>query len=290
VKTVKEFFGEHTLLSDITTEDINNWIDELKRIGNSGATINHKRTCLSVILKYAVAQGYLDRIPSMGERQKEGKGRIRYLSQTEEQAMFNLFTQWGKLDHADALVLFIDLGLRMSELKRITGREDDCRYDHRKKRWYVSIWENKTDHPRTLPCNDRVGTILTRRIKQYGTEPLFPGMTDAVFRKPWKRAAEVAGFDDDPQFIPYACRHTCASRMAQKGVPLTFIKEWMGHKSINTTMRYAHLCPTTLDSVLEVMDNPASTSLNQTFNDQPQGSDVVADRFSSVSDRGAQDG
>ena len=51
------------------------------------------------------------------------------------------------------------------------------------------------------------------------------------------------GFVHDEQFIPYVCRHTCASRMAQRGVALPVIMRWMGHKSLQMTMRYAKLSP-----------------------------------------------
>ena len=36
-------------------------------------------------------------------------------------------------------------------------------------------------------------------------------------------------------------RHTFATKLARAGVELFKIKEWMGHRSINTTMRYGHL-------------------------------------------------
>lgn len=41
----------------------------------------------------------------------------------------------------------------------------------------------------------------------------------------------------------HSLRHTYASWLAIAGVPLYTIKELMGHKSIEMTMRYAHLCP-----------------------------------------------
>lgn len=39
-----------------------------------------------------------------------------------------------------------------------------------------------------------------------------------------------------------------------KGVPLAVVKEWMGHKAINTTMRYVHLAPTTLFNAADALD------------------------------------
>lgn len=41
----------------------------------------------------------------------------------------------------------------------------------------------------------------------------------------------------------HTLRHTYASHLAQAGVDLPTLKELMGHFSIITTMRYAHLCP-----------------------------------------------
>ena len=40
---------------------------------------------------------------------------------------------------------------------------------------------------------------------------------------------------------PHTLRHTCASRLAQSGVPMAIIKVWLRHKSIRMTDRYAHL-------------------------------------------------
>ena len=36
-------------------------------------------------------------------------------------------------------------------------------------------------------------------------------------------------------------RHTCASRLVQRGVPLLVVKEWLGHNDIKMTLRYS-LC------------------------------------------------
>ena len=43
--------------------------------------------------------------------------------------------------------------------------------------------------------------------------------------------------------VPHTLRHTFASWLAQQGETLLTIKELMGHKNIEMTMRYSHLCP-----------------------------------------------
>jgi Phage integrase family len=44
-------------------------------------------------------------------------------------------------------------------------------------------------------------------------------------------------------FTWYCLRHTFASRLVMVGVRLRTIAELMGHKTIQLTMRYAHLAP-----------------------------------------------
>lgn len=44
-------------------------------------------------------------------------------------------------------------------------------------------------------------------------------------------------------------RHTFASRLVQAGVPLRTVAGWMGHTTIQTTMRYAHLAPMYDDAI-----------------------------------------
>jgi len=64
----------------------------------------------------------------------------------------------------------------------------------------------------------------------------------------------VMNLEHDEQFIPHCLRHTCASRLVQRGVPIMVVQEWLGHKTIQMTMRYAHLCPTNLEAAVKVLE------------------------------------
>jgi hypothetical protein len=44
----------------------------------------------------------------------------------------------------------------------------------------------------------------------------------------------------------HTLRHTAASRRIMAGVDLYSIKEFLGHRNIETTLRYAHLAPSHL--------------------------------------------
>ena len=41
----------------------------------------------------------------------------------------------------------------------------------------------------------------------------------------------------------HGLRHTFGSRMAAAGVPMRTLQEWMGHRDISTTERYADYAP-----------------------------------------------
>ena len=61
-------------------------------------------------------------------------------------------------------------------------------------------------------------------------------------------------------------RHTFASRLVMAGVDLRTIQALMGHKSINMTLRYAHLAPEHLKKAVEVLDTLKS---HDNFHDTP---------------------
>jgi integrase len=92
------------------------------------------------------------------------------------------------------------------------------------------------------PCKDRIGRM-------------FPVKQDLLSRA-WDSARETMGLLDDPEFVPHACRHTCASRLVQAGVDLYTVKEILGHSTIKVTERYAHLSPTMLQTAAQALEKP----------------------------------
>jgi len=70
----------------------------------------------------------------------------------------------------------------------------------------------------------------------------------------WQEAREHLGYKDKKFYTLHLCRHTTASRLVQRGVPLLLVKDWLGHMDIKTTMLYAHLQPRALHSIVEVLN------------------------------------
>src|SRR3546814_1442512 len=67
----------------------------------------------------------------------------------------------------------------------------------------------------------------------------------------WDRTKKRMGLEDDQDFVFHTCRHTRATRMVDAGINIFVIKEWMGHKRIETTLRYAHVKQQNLEDALD---------------------------------------
>ena len=56
-----------------------------------------------------------------------------------------------------------------------------------------------------------------------------------------RAALKAAGLDDSHRF--HDLRHTFGTHMAAAGVPMRTLQEWMGHRDLTTTQRYADYAP-----------------------------------------------
>lgn len=84
---------------------------------------------------------------------------------------------------------------------------------------------------RVEPTSCRSSTVLVRR----GGAPVDP---HNFTNRQWRQAVRLAKI---PGATPHALRHTYASRLVTAGVPIRRVQKLLGHASVTTTERYAHL-------------------------------------------------
>lgn len=245
---VVEHLGPDTLLTELKNEDIPEMIFEFEDRGNTGATINKKLSSLSMILKTAIDQGWLTKMPFKIPRRKESKHRIRWMDEEEEARVLQLCEHIGYSDLRDYIVVAIDTGFRRGELLGFTSKDFSGGLLH------LHAGSTKTDAARSVPATARVKAILDARAPL--TKP-FERLPKHILRAQWDRVRGLMGLEEDGQFIVHMLRHTCASRMVQRRVPLAVVQHWMGHKRIETTLRYAHLAPDSLLQAKAALEMPA---------------------------------
>lgn len=230
--------GEDTLLTDITTEEITEMILEWEEGGNSGGTVNKKLSCLSMMFKTAKDHGWIKEVPSL-TRRRESKHRIRWFDTEEEGKMLKMADTLGLAALKDYIIVGIDTGFRRGELLGFSPK------DYSNGLLHLHADGTKTEEARAVPATKRVHDII---VKRSNYRVLFPELSVSILRYQWDMLKDHMGMTEDRQFVVHTLRHTCASRLVQRGVPLGIVQKWMGHRNINTTLRYAHLAP---DSLLQ---------------------------------------
>jgi len=239
---LEKHFGRNRNINEITTEEIDKFIVEQKQQGRSNATINRKLATLSKCMRLAHEHGKLKQMPIF-HRQKEGVGRIRWITKEEEKLLLQTLQQWSQHDLYDAFIVSIDTGLRRSELERLEA--NDISQDG----IYVGDFEvgTKNGTYRVVPLTTRAREVLERRSKS--NRKLFHSFWN---RDMWDRARYHHNMDD---VVWHTLRHTTCSRLVQGGMSLVKVKEWMGHKTITTTMRYSHLAPKHLQEGISLLED-----------------------------------
>lgn len=80
---------------------------------------------------------------------------------------------------------------------------------------------------------------------------LFP--TYSSYRHGFKAHARKAGIP--PAFSPHSLRHAFVSALLARGVPITDVAKWLGHRNINVTYSiYGHLVPSSLGRAVNVLN------------------------------------
>ena len=85
---VLRLLGENTPVKDITTSVIREMVEELADSGAVGGTINQKLSALSMMLKTAADEGWIETLPRI-KRRTPGSHRVRWLDGQEELELLN---------------------------------------------------------------------------------------------------------------------------------------------------------------------------------------------------------
>ena len=239
---------EDTPLSEITFDMALEAVEAWEEEGNGGQTVNHKISHLSKMLDTAMKQGWIKAKPML-PRRKPGSHRVRWMDEQEEAQALAMCRQLELHDLYDLIVVAVDTGFRRSELLGLK------RNDYVNGMLHLHAGQTKTDKARAVPVTQRVAEVLHRR----GNQLKFFDITFHQLRRMWWELKTAMGLEEDGQFCVHMLRHTCASRMVQRGVPLAVVQAWMGHSSITTTMRYAHLAPSNLQAGREALEQTTQT-------------------------------
>ncbi|MBU4303748.1 MAG: site-specific integrase [Candidatus Omnitrophica bacterium] len=111
------------------------------------------------------------------------------------------------------------------------------------KRGIIHLLDTKNGEKRDVPMNEITQKTIIGVLKHPDTQYIFcnnEGLPYGDIKKSWLTAVKKSNIID---FHFHDLRHTFASQLVMSGVDLNTVRELLGHKSLEMTLRYSHLSP-----------------------------------------------
>jgi len=219
------------------------------------ATVNRELSTLRHMLNKAVEWGMLENNPfNKGSRLmlKENNHRLRFLTEAEIEALLKACSPHLKPIVETALLT----GMRRGELLSLKWEQI--------RNGFIYLTETKSGKARQIPINERLAGVLrgVRQGNQLKSPYVFcdsQGRRFLEVKRSFASACKKAGIE---AFRFHDLRHTFASQLVMRGASLEAVQELLGHASLATTMRYAHLSHEHLkDSVNLLNDMPSGKEM-----------------------------
>lgn len=283
---------EHYFVDDWGTKslyEVNNWLVSnwrRKKLqgGMSHSGINRPVSALKAMLNRAVEWDLIEGNPlsSVKPLKEDNNPIVRHLDAAEEKVLRRAldrrqeqqkaerhrYNSWlasrGKerlamypdefTDYLKPLVLVaLNTGLRRGELFDLELRDVDLKKAEIRIRAEVS----KSSNSRRIPMNTECAETLKGWIEQTKQSALvFPSpVTGRRFDNiatAWSGLMKLSKVQD---FRFHDLRHTFASKLVMRGVDLYTVKDLLGHASVETTQRYAHLAPEHKAKAVELLND-----------------------------------
>jgi site-specific recombinase XerD len=236
-------------LADLKRQHILDYVDKVLEAGYSVTSVNVQIRLLHSFLLFLQEEGYtvpqsLLRVPSL----KQPDPLPKYLTDEQvkqlrdeiercvREAQLANHRRQALLDRA-AFYLLWQGGMRLGEVEEL--RLEDLDLPGRR----LSVRNGKGLKDRTIYLTESVMLALEEYLSMrgegsgdhvflYRNAPLSKDLIRSRFRTIGKRVGV--------KVYPHRMRHTCATQLLNAGCRVTSIQRFLGHKSLSTTMIYAH--------------------------------------------------
>ena len=181
-----------------------------------------------------------------------GSGRVRmpkvenqkigFFTKEKAQELLELLQQREKKRLYELTTLLLFTGARFSEVARLTWSDINFNTS------LIFFASSKDGNARYIKMSNRVLEVVNTLYKNKINNLVIPTINGNKYEKmpkEWQIEVDklIPGNDNanKDRLTTHSLRHSHASWLAQSGVDILHIKEQLGHKKIETTMRYSHL-------------------------------------------------
>lgn len=241
---LKRYFADK-YLDEITTFQVERFKAEFIKTVKP-ATVNRRLAFLKAMLNRAIEWGKIKENPASKVKMfRENNQRMRFLEREEINKL---------LDNADGyvkniIIVAINTGIRRGEILKLKWRDIDLNNS------MIYLNDTKNSESRQVPINNAVRTALIKTEKHKDSPYIFckpTGQPRFDIRKSFLQAQKKSGIMN---FRFHDLRHTFASQLVMSGIDLNTVRELLGHKSIQMTLRYSHLSPMHKKRAVDILDS-----------------------------------
>lgn len=243
INLLNRYFG-HKYLHEIQSIDVQRFKNERAEKVKHG-TVNRSLAILKSMFNRAIEWKKATENPCKGVKNfKENNQRDRYLTDEEELRLLPNCNEYLKT----IIIIALHTGMRKGEILRLKWK--DINTEHR----IISLYETKNGEGRKIVMNQTIYNTIMNFPKHPKSEYVFCdkfGKPYGDIKKSFLSAINKAGIIN---FHFHDLRHTFASRLVMAGVDLNTVRELLGHKSLEMTLRYSHLSPNHKMQAVAVLD------------------------------------
>jgi integrase len=201
----------------------------------------------SAMFNFAVKRKMRLDNPCKGVERNLEEPRERYLSPSEHARLMAALAAHRHQYIADIFRLALFTGCRIGEaMPGATWSQ----FDESFTRWTKPASTTKQKKSHTVPLSTPAQQLLERIHRTAnGRLTVFPAVRGSWLRRQWAEICEAAEIRN---LRIHDLRHSYASTLANKKVPLQVVGKLLGHAKIATTERYAHLYQDVLREATEI--------------------------------------
>jgi len=237
-------------VKNIKSKDVELFKQEYIKKGYAAQSIKHYMGLIRHIINHAIKNELIKNYanPISGGKVKLptiDNARLAFLSKEQANAILEELQLYDNTILYEITVMLLYTGARFSEVTSLTW--NDVNLDTN----MIYYKPTKNGNPRWVFMNKLVKEIINERFKLKTSNFIFTNSLDKKIdrlSKTWQIVVDnVIDGNKEAQskqrITIHSLRHTHASWLAMNGLDILHIKEQLGHKTLDMTMRYAHLIP-----------------------------------------------